>query len=105
MTMTLDDIKAMVIAVDPSAQHYDSTKKGPAYTVWREYGYLPMTADQRHQGGISFQIDRFTRAENDTIAAAFVAALESDDRIAYEYQVDYEPETRYIHHIFDCEAI
>lgn len=103
--MTLAEIKALVVAVDPDAQHYDSAKKGPAYTVWRENQLIGLMADNRHQGAVGFQIDRYTRAENDHIAAAFAAALEDDDRVAYQYLVDYEPDTRYIHHIFDCEAM
>lgn len=103
--MTLDEIKALVLSADAEAQHYESAKKGAAYTVWREYQRLPMMADGQHQGGIRFQIDRFTKTENDAIAAAIEAALEASDRVAYTYLTDYEPDTRYIHHIFDCEGI
>lgn len=102
--MTLSEIKALVLAVDPNAQHYDSAKKGPAYTVWRELRPLPFMADGRHQGGIGFQIDRFTKAEDDPIASALFAALDEDPRVAFEEVIDYESDTRYIHHIFDCEG-
>ena len=104
--MTLADIQALVVAVDPNAGHYESAYAGSAaYTVWREYRYNSQMADGVHQGGIVFQIDRFTKAENDTIAAAFITALEANPRVSFSYLVDYEPDTRYIHHIFDCEGI
>ena len=103
--MTLAEIKALVLSADPNAEHYDSARKGSAYTVWREYGDLPMMADGEHQGGVRFQIDRYTKTENDATAAAIKAALEASYRVAYSYLVDYEPETRYIHHIYDCEGI
>ena len=103
--MTLSEIKALVIAVDPNAQHYDSAKKGAAYTVWREVRPLGFMADNRHEGAIKFQIDRFTKTENDTIAASFFSALEGNDRVAFSYEIDYEPDTGYIHHIFDCEGV
>ena len=104
--MTIGDIRALVVAVDPLAAHYESAYKGSAaYTVWREYGEAGFMADDRHQGVIPFQIDRFTKIENDATAAALFAALEADNRVAFAYRVDYEPDTRYIHHIFDCEGI
>lgn len=104
--MTLDDIKALVVAVDPNAGHYESAYQGSAaYTVWREYRALPFMADDEHQTGWTFQIDRFVKAEGDSIASALFAALDADPRVSFQYLVDYEPDTRYIHHIFDCEGI
>ena len=104
--MTVDDIRALVITADPAASHYESTvTSGAAYTVWREMRQLGTVADDGHEEGWSFQIDRFTKTEGDTVAAAIRTALEGDPRVAYEYLVDYEPDTRYIHHIFDCEGI
>ena len=104
--MTLAEIQALVVGADPNSGHYESAYQGSAaYTVWRELRELPLMADDLHQGGWSFQIDRFTKTENDTTAAAIKAALDGEPRVAYEYIVDYEPDTRYIHHIFDCEGI
>lgn len=104
--MTLDDIRALVVAVDKNAGHYESAYQGgQAYTVWRERRTLPFMADDAHQGGLKFQIDRFTKVEDDGIAAALFEALEADPRVAFEHVTDYEPDTRYIHHIFDCEAV
>ena len=104
--MTLDDIRQLVVSVDPNAGHYESAHRdGAAYTVWRELRALGTMADDRHEEGYAFQIDRFTKAEGDTIARALFEALDADDRVAFEYLIDYEPDTRYIHHIYDCEGI
>lgn len=104
--MTLDDIRTLVTSVDPTAGHYESAYQGSQpYTVWKEDNILGFVADGRHQGAISFHIDRFTKNEFDTVAAALIEALETDDRVAYTYVVDYEQDTRYIHHIFDCEGL
>lgn len=103
--MTTDELKAFVIAIDPEAQRYDSARRTSAYTVWRELGTLGFMADGQHQGGIRFQIDRFTKTADDAIAARLYAALEANDRMAFSYDVDYERDTGYIHHIFDCEGI
>ena len=104
--MTLEDIKALVTSVDPTAGHYESAYHGgQAYTVWKEDNSLGFTADGRHQGAISFHIDRFTKDEFDLVAPTLFDALEADDRVAFTYLVDYEQDTRYIHHIFDCEGL
>lgn len=104
--MTLDEIKAFVAAVDPNAGHYESAFQGSSsYTVWREHNTLGFMADDQHQGAIRFQIDRFTKDEDDEITQAFVAALEAAPDIAYRKETDYEPDTGYIHHIYDCEGL
>ena len=104
--MTLDEIREMVAAIDPTAGHYESEHRdGDPYTVWRERRPLPYTADGQHIGALRFQVDRFTKSENDAIAAALFAALEAREDVAFEYLPDYEPDTGYIHHIFDCEGI
>ena len=103
--MTLSQIQAFVVSVDPNAGHYESAYRGSdAYTEWREIRTLPFMGDGEHVGILKFQIDRFTKQENDSIALAFEAALEQNDGIAYEHITDEEPDTHYIHHIFDCEG-
>lgn len=104
--MTLEDIRQLIISVDAAAGHYESAYRSKdAYTVWHEKNTMEMTGDNVHLGGIMFQIDRFTKDEDDAIAAALYIALEARDDIAFEHLTDYEIDTGYIHHIFDCEGI
>ena len=104
--MTLDEIRRFVTGIDPDAGHYESAYQGDsAYTVWREYNTMDMMADNEHQGAQKFQIDRFTKDEFDQTAIDLEAALEADPRIAYRHLTDYERDTRYIHHIYECEGI
>ena len=105
--MTVQEIQAFVVSVDPNAGHYESTYRGSdAYTEWHEKSTMPLMGDGVHVGGIRFQIDRYTKDENDSVAAALFEALENRDDIAFEHIVDYEgPETGYIRHIFDCEGV
>lgn len=104
--MTTDDIRALVIAIDPNAGHYDSAYRNTdAYTVWQELQRTGLMADNaRACKSWRFQIDRFTKQEADPIAAQLESALDAAPAITYDYLVDYEPDTGYIHHIFDCEA-
>ena len=104
--MTTADIQALVVAVDPNAAHYESAHRdGEPYTVWQAKRTLSFMGDGKHLGAMKFQIDRFTKTENDPIAASLYAVLEARDDVAFEYLTDYEPDTGYIHHIFDCEGI
>lgn len=103
--MTLNEIKALVLSADPTAEHYASSRTGSdSYTVWRELRRLNATADDRHIEGWAFQVDRFTRDEYDGIAEAIFETLDGDDRVALAYEVDYERDSEYIHHIYDCEG-
>lgn len=104
--MTVSEIKTLLTGVDPDVQRYDHDGAGTsdAYTVWREMRPVGLYGDGREQGSIRFQVDRFTKAEDDTTAAALLETLEKQDDIAVEYIVDYERDTGYIHHIYVCEG-
>lgn len=103
--MTCTEIKNFLVGVDPTIERYESSRSNKnAYTVWYELGTTDHFADGENAGITRFQVDRFTKKENDTVAAAIYAALQDRDDIAFHYDVDYEPDTGYIHHIFDCEG-
>lgn len=102
--MTCTEIKTFLVSVDPTIERYESSKKGDAYTVWYELGMPNIFSDGQHEEIQRFQIDRFTKEEDDTTAAAIFTALEARDDISFDYLVDHEDDTGYIHHIFDCEA-
>ena len=103
--MTCSEIKTFLVTVDPTIQRYTSSHTGSeAYTVWRELGPAPIYADGETQHVMRFQVDRFTKTENDPVALAILIALEERDDIAFQYIVDFEKDTGYIHHIFDCEG-
>ena len=104
--MTVMAIKDLLTGIDPDAQRYDHSEKGAdAYTVWRELEPVGLYADGREQGSIRFQVDRFTREEDDETAEDLLEMLEAQEDIAVEYRTDYEKDTGYIHHIYVCEAI
>ena len=102
--MTCTEIKTFLVSVDQTIERYESSKKGDAYTVWYELGMPNIFSDGQHEEIQRFQIDRFTKEEDDTTAAAIFTALEARDDISFDYLVDHEDDTGYIHHIFDCEA-
>lgn len=105
--MTVQEIKDLLVAMDPDVQRYDHDRagEGEAYTVWREVQPVGLYGDGQEEGSIRFQVDRFTKEEDEETATQIRAALEGQDDITVDYRVDYERDTGYIHHIFDCEAV
>lgn len=101
--MTVEEIKEIVLEADPEADHYFSDSKAPAYTVWAEYEGLPYSADNRKLGW-RVQIDRYHKDEHDTMVDKIAQVLH-EHGIPYQPLVDYDQDTGYIRHIFDCEMM
>ena len=104
--MTANEIKTLLVSVDPNVQRYDHDGAGTAdaYTVWQEIQPVGLYGDGQEEGSIRFQVDRFTREEDEATAAQLLETLEGQDDIAVEYRVDYEKDTGYVHHIYVCEG-
>lgn len=102
--MTLSEIRTMLVEVDPAIRHYFSMGTGEDYTYWEEIQRLDLTADGGHEEGWHFYVHRFTKDEADPIAQALFEALDGDCRTTVIHRVDYEPDTGYLHHIFECEG-
>ena len=103
--MTLEQFANFLAEIDPTATHYTGAGS-QNYTVWAEYGQRPLVADGERTEIVNLvQVDRFTIVEDDLIAAAIYAAFDATEEIAFSYEVDIDHETRYIHHIFDCQVV
>lgn len=102
--MTLDDLKNLLLTVTPNTYHYAAFEKPDQYIVWAEYGANPLSADSRYpEKAFKLQVDYFTKMEFDPNVAKIEAVLDTDE-ISYDCLVDYEDDTGYIHHIWDCEV-
>ena len=103
--MTILQIKNFVESVDPEAKHYFTTLDGNGYTVWAETERTGIRANNAlAERGWKFRIIRYTRDEFEAVAETIERALDASDVIDYAYTVDCDPESRYIMHIFECEA-
>ena len=102
--MTINEFTALLLTADPDATHYIAAEGQTNYTVWRKYTERRLAADGESAGIIHLiQVDRFTKIEDDPMVDSIRAALEHPD-ISFDYQEDFEPDTLYIHHVFDCEV-
>lgn len=101
--MTLEDIRLMLVAVDPDIKYGFSMQKG-AYSYWEAQQQLPFTADDRHEEGWRFYVHRFTRDPRDNIAERLFAALDENPATTVARTRDLDPDTGYYHIILECEG-
>lgn len=103
--MMLDEFAALLITADPGATKWKGAGTGN-YTVYHPYEIGGLRADGRIvESRLKVQVDRYTRLDLDPIVESLGAAFESTDDIACRHLVEFEPDTGYIHHIWDCEVV
>ena len=73
-------------------------------TYWEEIQRLPFLGDDVHEEAWRFYVHRFTRDEFDPIAGRLFEILDTDPRTTVIHRTDYEPDSGYIHHIYECEG-
>ncbi|WP_041274641.1 hypothetical protein [Desulforamulus reducens] len=102
--MSLVNLRDLLLTVTPNVYHYHAHKKHDSYIVWSEYGTQGLNADSEIQE-ISWrvQVDFFTKTEFDPNVEKISSLLDRED-ISFSYLVDYEQDTGYVHHIWDCEV-
>ncbi len=102
--MTLLELRDLLLTVGVPVFHYHASQQTESYIVWNEFGRKGLSADsQIQEKAIKVQVDYFTKTEFDSTVEEIDSLLDSDD-ISFEYQVDYEEDTGYIHHIWDGEV-
>ena len=106
--MTIDAFVAIVKAIDPDVSRYQRIRKptDAAYSVWSDYGTGTLYANGVPAGKTKkIQVDYFTFTPDDPVALQFYQAFSENDEITVLHNTDFETDTRYIHHIFDCEVV
>lgn len=101
--MTLSEFKALLLTADANATHYKGAGTGN-YTVWQEYDQTYSHADDRiAHSTVRVQVDRYTKTEYDPMVAAITQALDAGGVTVMGPRTLFEPDTGYIHHIWDLE--
>lgn len=100
--MTLSDFKTLLLTADPAATKWKGSGTGN-YTVWYPISFPKLMANGAAAETVKrIQVDRFTKLDDDSVVSAIDAALAGHDEVAHDHIVDFEEDTGYIHHIFDC---
>ena len=103
--MTVDEIRRTVLAADPFASHYRSTTRNRDYTTWREYLEIPLEGDDiPAEEAWAFQVDRFTKEEEDPVAKELRRVLNAHPGIGVEHRILPDPDG-WIHHVFTCRGL
>ena len=103
--MTTNEIMELVLSADPNAYRYFSEETTVDYTAWHEFARDPFWGDNdAAEDGWRFQVDRFTRTEDDPMVETIWNALKGEDRVTVQHTVRFEKDTGYIHHVFTCRG-
>jgi hypothetical protein len=104
--LTIEQFRDLLLTADANTSKFRSCAN-TNYTVWAQYKKNSLEADGRQiETGWMIQVDRFTKTENDLVAPLIDKALNDHDDIAIlEYLIDFEKETGYFHHIWNCEVV
>lgn len=105
MMEALERIKAVILSVDPKASKYIGKGTG-SYTVWTPTAPSSIYANGK-AGEVAWEvvIERFSKSEDDPIVGEIMAALDGCDFVAYDYYAEYDKDTGYIHHTYECEVV
>lgn len=105
--MTTQEIEQLLFTIDPEARHYECALDGSNFTVWMEYERIVFYADDGSaELGWRFEVDRYTKDEDDPIAEAIEQLLMAAENVTVKpRRVQFNQQTGYIRHIFDCEAV
>lgn len=98
----LEWFKELLLTVDPNIKKYSGPGTGE-YTTWQPGGVEDALMADDHEEDVvqRVYIDRYTKQDNDPIAKRIYKLLD-DHEIPFIHDMDYEDETKYIHHIFTC---
>lgn len=100
--MTPEEFAAALTAIDPGLTRYHGDGKTD-YTVWTPGALVEGldSDDDCEEENQRIYIERFTRQETDAVVTAIKAMLRAN-RVPFEYEPIYEPDTEYFHHSFTC---
>lgn len=101
--MTLQEIRDVILSVDPTATHYEAPDGSTTYTVWMEYRKSSFALDDAHAGGWKFMLYRITETEYDPLVDQLESALDAAE-ITWTHNVVYSADSGLITHSFDCES-
>lgn len=102
----LNKVKDALLTVSENVGHYEALKKEDSYIVWAEDGSGAQLAGDNFalNQAVSGLIHYYTKTESDETVEMIIAALKAA-KISFRMQaVQYEEETKYIHHTWEFEV-
>ena len=105
--MTVNEFRPIAVRCDPNISHWESTEKDGNYSIWHEFQRIGISGDSTEaEEAWRFQVDRFTRDEDDPMIRHIWETLLNEPRLTYpEHHVMYENASGYIHHVFQVRGV
>jgi hypothetical protein len=106
--MTLTELRDALLGAGVPVFHYFAAKQPDKYIVWAEEGQTQAAGygDNRSVERIlTGTVDYFTKTDLDPVAAVIAEILNGLDIASYLASVQYEDETRFIHHEWIWEMV
>jgi len=102
--MTLSQLEKKLSEVVPT-YHHEADKAQVPYAVYSEYRKRNVNADNKAlDGWWRVQVDYFTKLRKDPNADR-IAVMLTLEEVSHTYARVYEPGSKYVRHIFDCDGI
>lgn len=104
--MTLDGFIELIQRIDSKAERYDAIgEPGEKYTVYSDYMVSTLRADDcAAEKILHVQVEYFTDEEDDPVAQQYLKTFSETASVYFTYDKDFDPRSRTIRHLFDCEV-
>lgn len=105
--MDPNDFKAVLSGVTDKAYHLEAPKEEKGeYAIWQEAGTSSLYADnERCETVRMFLVEVYTGKESSELLEKIIEALEENDIAFREQGSHFDPYTKKIRHIIECEAV
>lgn len=101
--MTIDELKTLLLEIDPALKKYHYMGSEKSYTVWEPHHQETLMSDNRAEiVTTKVTINRWTNNESDTIAQEIFDALEEANVPLDEMLTLYNPDAGQFRHIVEC---
>lgn len=104
--MNQEELKAILLELDPHLKKYFWNGSGEDYTVWTPHHPSTSMSDNLPEDRlIKVTIDRYTKNEGDDLHLRLIDRLEQEYVAMDEPLTVYESDTGYFHHIVECYVV
>lgn len=101
--MNINELKSLLLTIDPNLTKYHATGDVPNYTVWTPHHRSTLMSDNRSEDvTIKVTIDRYSMSERDTVGQQIFDALEELNIPLDELLTLYDPESKRFRTIVEC---
>ncbi len=101
--MTLDELKTLLLTIDPSLTKWIWDGSSGSYTVWTPHHRSTLMSDDLPERvTIKVTIDRWTKDDNDPVPGQILRALEERYIPTDEMVSVYDEKDGYFRHIIEC---